>query len=412
MMEQVKPLVSYPTASSSESVLTVLQMYNNGTYDIPDYQRDSDQWSKERKSLFIESVINNLTVPAFFIAPTEGGKYEVVDGQQRLTTLKEYHANDLRLVESDEADYLGDRSAYYAGRRFQDVKQNYPLYAQAFEGFLLTLIKLPQGIGDSTRREIFRRINDAGTPLSAQDIRLAYFGSCKVVTLIRLCGIYEPEREGSKRMITSALSKYDLHCPWAKVNQTAREGWKEWWSNTNTAFGQTASEMFLWFLIAKYFKPFDDLLSNTDHLASALKTGFDGRTQEAADVFCAQLLYESKNESSPRILCSSEEIQEDLFPEFAEWWHHLIIKMPSIGCDRNRRITLLIAALSSSPIKDPGNLTEEQMELVETVIRSPRQAYTQLGVDVPVAKGKWRGNRGQRAQIEALNELAKAISSK
>ncbi len=33
---------------------------------IPDYQRDSDQWAEPTKSLLVESVINNLSIPAFF----------------------------------------------------------------------------------------------------------------------------------------------------------------------------------------------------------------------------------------------------------------------------------------------------------------------------------------------------------
>jgi hypothetical protein len=94
-------------------------MYNSGVYAIPDYQRDSDQWDMAKKSLFAESVLNNLTIPAFLLAPTKDGKYEVIDGQQRLTTLKEFHTNSLRLVASDEADYLGDRSAYYAGKTYR-----------------------------------------------------------------------------------------------------------------------------------------------------------------------------------------------------------------------------------------------------------------------------------------------------
>ena len=300
-MEQIQPLVSYPTGSSSESVLTVLQMYNTGVYTIPDYQRDSDQWDAVKKSLFAESILNNLTVPGFFLAPIENGKYEVVDGQQRLITLREYYANKLRLVGSDEADYLGYRSAYYAGKTFEEVKKEYPRYAQAFENFLLTLIKLPQGIEDSTRREIFRRINQAGTPLSAQDIRLAYDGSCRPVTFIRLAGIDSLEREGAKRMIQSAQSKHTgLQWPGSNTDPTTQEDWENWWDDKQTGIGQTASEMFLWFLIAKHFIQLDALLSNSNHLATALKITFDGRTEEAADIFCAQLLYESKTNKPQR----------------------------------------------------------------------------------------------------------------
>ena len=33
---------------------------------IPGYQRDSEQWDDRKQSLFIESLLNNLTIPAFF----------------------------------------------------------------------------------------------------------------------------------------------------------------------------------------------------------------------------------------------------------------------------------------------------------------------------------------------------------
>jgi hypothetical protein len=43
------------------------------------------------------------------------------------------------------------------------------------------------------RLEIFRRINQGGTPLSGQDIRLAYYGEkSPSLALIRLAGV--PER--------------------------------------------------------------------------------------------------------------------------------------------------------------------------------------------------------------------------
>jgi uncharacterized protein with ParB-like and HNH nuclease domain len=55
---------------------------------VPPYQRDSDEWGDNKKSLFIESILNRLTVPAFYLAPSEDDpdRFEVVDGQQRLTT--------------------------------------------------------------------------------------------------------------------------------------------------------------------------------------------------------------------------------------------------------------------------------------------------------------------------------------
>jgi hypothetical protein len=58
---------------------------------IPDYQRDSDQWAEPTKSLLVESVINNLSIPAFFFeVSVDAGveKNEVIDcgSCRRLTT--------------------------------------------------------------------------------------------------------------------------------------------------------------------------------------------------------------------------------------------------------------------------------------------------------------------------------------
>ncbi len=382
-------------------------MYDSGTYSIADFQRDSDQWDEVKKSLFIESVLNNLTIPSLFLAATSEGKYEIIDGQQRLTTLKEFHSNLLKLVEFDEADYLGQRSVHYAGKTFQELKSSSPAYARAFEEYLLSLIKLPEGVSDSTRREIFRRINEAGTPLSAQDIRLTYYGRCKSVALIRLAGIYDETREGSVRMVRSANTNYGITWPWAAKSQAIKDEWKVWWSGKQTAIGQTASEMFLWYLIALSRNQLDGVLTNSHHLASVLNTTFDGRTEEAADLFCAQLKHESEGSGPPILLATAENIEVNLFPAFADWWYEIHSRMPNIGVDRNRRMALLIAAFSSYEL---GKLTKSQWDVVERFLRAPRQAAAALGWNqIPEARGRWGGARGQKAQIDAYYEVAKKI---
>jgi uncharacterized protein with ParB-like and HNH nuclease domain len=96
----------------------------DGVLRIPDYQRDSDQWSEETKSLLVESVINNLSIPAFFfevIIEESGEKNEVIDGQQRLTTLFDFYQNRFKLVASDEAPYLSPNSVHYAEKTFKGL---------------------------------------------------------------------------------------------------------------------------------------------------------------------------------------------------------------------------------------------------------------------------------------------------
>lgn len=63
---EAKPLIPESSTSESTRVDSVLKDLEDGIIQIPDYQRDSDQWDEVTKSLLIESIINNLSIPAFF----------------------------------------------------------------------------------------------------------------------------------------------------------------------------------------------------------------------------------------------------------------------------------------------------------------------------------------------------------
>ena len=70
------PVVKDKTRTQSESVETIVSRMRNKEVFIPDYQRDSDQWNSRKKSLFIESLLNNLTIPAFFFCENDNGNLE------------------------------------------------------------------------------------------------------------------------------------------------------------------------------------------------------------------------------------------------------------------------------------------------------------------------------------------------
>jgi hypothetical protein len=197
--------------------------------------------------LLVESVINNLSVPAFFFEVLFEGaveRNEVINGQQRLSTLSKYFENEFALVRSDDAPYLSPNSVHYAGKKYNYL----PIVCkQAFRKYRLAIIKL-RNLEGEMRLEIFRRINQGGTPLSGQDIRLAYYGEkSPIITLVRLAGIYDPEREASKRFLERA-NALSVRNPWR--DRDAAEVWKDWWEDRPISRGQTASESFLWSLIA------------------------------------------------------------------------------------------------------------------------------------------------------------------
>lgn len=51
---------------------------------FPEYQRQPNLWSDSKKSLLIDSILQDIDIPKLYFNRTEGLQYEVVDGQQRL----------------------------------------------------------------------------------------------------------------------------------------------------------------------------------------------------------------------------------------------------------------------------------------------------------------------------------------
>jgi hypothetical protein len=103
-----QPIVAGQTTAQNEAVETVLQRLDEGEIFVPPYQRDSYEWDTDKKSLFIESILNRLTVPAFYLAPSEADpdRFEVVNGQQRLTTLAAFFRNQYQLEHDEDCPYL------------------------------------------------------------------------------------------------------------------------------------------------------------------------------------------------------------------------------------------------------------------------------------------------------------------
>ena len=58
----------------------------------PSYRR-RQRWDRERQSRLIESFIMNIPVPPLFVYESDLAKYEVMDGQQRITAVFEFYAN-------------------------------------------------------------------------------------------------------------------------------------------------------------------------------------------------------------------------------------------------------------------------------------------------------------------------------
>jgi len=255
----------------------------------------------------------------------------------------------------------------------------------------------------SLRLEIFRRINEGGTPLSGQDIRLSYYSQSEAVRFIQTVGFFDPLREGSKRV----LEDVGYSWVWFQYPEASQQ-WKEWWSGSRTSLGQTSSEMFLWYLISKYRNLIDRILIDRARLVTNLKLNFRGNSDEVLDIACAQFRYEDLHPGEPRLLPNLESLQKEEFPLFARWWYQIRLNCGSIAnVSKHRPIALLIPALeetfqTSSPSFD-------QWTLVGEFLGGTREAAKTLQVNFPQSKGRWKT---QREQFDAFHNVVKEISNR
>lgn len=404
MTKAAGPLVSSQTRTESMGIETVVSRYKSGRVIIPDYQRDAEQWDHRKESLFIESIINNLTIPAFFFATNDDGNSDVVDGQQRLTTILKFNNNELRLSDGDEVVYLAPQSVHYKGKIFSELPQS---YQRAFTDYTLSIINLPDGIDLNTKLEIFRRINEGGTPLTAQDIRLSYYSTSNSVFFIRLAGLHS-ESDYMQRIATAAKDR-DINNPWLNHSE-AWSMWVDWWQDKKLSNGQVPSEMFLWYLITRQRDTLQNLLSGSDMMRH-LSVGFRGATEEALDILCAQLQY-TDTIGGLEIFPTYSTTLSDEFDKYAKWILAILSSGTSgLSVDKYKQAALVIAALVE--LNAEQSIIFDKPEAwghIAQFIRTPRGAGNKLLPNgYPEPKGRWGGTKGQKAQCDSAILAVKSI---
>ena len=129
----------------------------------PDFQRMSGIWNAEKKSRLIESLLLRIPIPVFYVAADEEDKWAVVDGVQRLSTIRDYVAGRFPL---SRLEYRSE----FDGRRHDDLPRAMQRRISETQ-FIVNVIQ--SGTPPEVMFNIFRRINTGGTPLKGQEIRHA-----------------------------------------------------------------------------------------------------------------------------------------------------------------------------------------------------------------------------------------------
>lgn len=124
-------------------------------YEIPEWQR-GEVWDTAKKQQLIDSILRGWRLPKFYFVKTSEDEYEVVDGQQRLTAIYEFFANDLSLGE--------DSVTQFGGPYYKDLK---PKFSDAFDDFEVDYDEIEEAT-EAHLKQFFQRLQE-GLPLTSSE---------------------------------------------------------------------------------------------------------------------------------------------------------------------------------------------------------------------------------------------------
>jgi hypothetical protein len=150
---------------------TTIEKADRSLSELHDWHRDGDividpewqrnyVWDRIKASKLIESFLLDIPVPVVYLARNESGKYEVIDGLQRLTSVFDYFEGKFKLTRLDFRKDIDDR--LFKELKAEDQKK--------LKRAILRTFELSSTSGD-IYFTVFERLNTGGVKLNDMEIR-------------------------------------------------------------------------------------------------------------------------------------------------------------------------------------------------------------------------------------------------
>lgn len=124
-------------------------------------------WTKDQKSLLIDSVLEGYPIPPVYASKNDDGKFDMLDGKQRINTFIEFINDEFgltKVVNEIDCEEEGEK-VDIVGLKFSELPEE---FRDRICDYTIE-IKQYEGITDEETNELFRRINN-GKPLSAIEL--------------------------------------------------------------------------------------------------------------------------------------------------------------------------------------------------------------------------------------------------
>lgn len=155
----------------NQSALTLGKLWQSSRkIDLePEYQRESNVWSLDKKQLLIDSILNEYDTPKIYLHDLRDDRKEfdfaVIDGKQRLSTIWEFIKGDFPLSNSFAfSEKRDENNLPKAGNYYKDFSD---FWVQEFLSYVLSVTEVKNADKEDIE-ELFQRLNNASTLTAAE----------------------------------------------------------------------------------------------------------------------------------------------------------------------------------------------------------------------------------------------------
>jgi hypothetical protein len=148
------------TETSDLTILSLKQFMDQGKIEIPDFQRGY-VWNRKQASRLIESLIIQCPIPVIYFSQSPSNKLVVIDGNQRLLSIKLFLEDLYDLQGLSTYPELNSNTWSTLDPRFRDH----------IESRTLRCITILKDTHPQIKFEVFERLNTGSVKLNAQEIR-------------------------------------------------------------------------------------------------------------------------------------------------------------------------------------------------------------------------------------------------
>jgi hypothetical protein len=149
----------------------LISRYDENELVKPELQRNY-VWDKTEASRFVDSVLLGLPVPSIFLAKTKDEKLLIIDGYQRLMTVRDYvkglFSKDNSVFKLSKNDKIHER---WRGKAFIELSDDEQRKIRNTTIHAIIFMQQKPVNGDTSLYQVFERINSSGRTLLPQEIR-------------------------------------------------------------------------------------------------------------------------------------------------------------------------------------------------------------------------------------------------